>query len=258
MPLSVNQFKQSSLVEVSSVMIVWVVDSLIRNGLLQTVNLYVKLPLVDVHISFDSQKALKFLLFGELFNHGADTLSNERNRECERRAIDDLFGHAETDFDRENVLGSDDLVNEVGKLLWLDEVLEQLVVEERNYFIYQLKSLDSELRIDHDFVHVENPRQNNLSQNANSALIFILNLIISLLHLKLLLHNPPLQMRWQTRQCRFLFLLALRAIVLLVSRFLNLVLLSGLIISFASLHNTVAIIIILVCLPLFRLLRLIR
>ena len=44
MSLTINQLQQSSFVEVSCMMIIWMVDSLVVQRLLQTVDLYVKLP----------------------------------------------------------------------------------------------------------------------------------------------------------------------------------------------------------------------
>jgi len=57
------------------------------------------------------------------------------------------------------VLRLDDLVDEVGELLGLDEVPEKLVVQKRNHLVDDCQRLDPELRIDGGFIHEQDPRQ---------------------------------------------------------------------------------------------------
>lgn len=53
------------------------------------------------------------------------------------------------------MLGAYDLVDEVGELLGFDKVFQEAIIKERDYFVDDLKGLDSELSVDGALVNEE-------------------------------------------------------------------------------------------------------
>jgi hypothetical protein len=55
------------------------------------------------------------------------------------------------------------LKDEIGKLLWLDEILEETVIKQGNYLVNDLKCLDPKLGINGTLIHKKDARKQYFS-----------------------------------------------------------------------------------------------
>ena len=145
--LLLDEFKKPSFVKVTSGMVVGVRDAGKMQGLFQFVDVEIEGCAVDVHVQRDGQKHLELLLSAYIFYQLTHALPNERHRVGLGTAVHHFFRNFERHVDGLAVLRVQDLEDEVGELEWLNEILEQLIIKKRNYFVYDLQYADPKLWI---------------------------------------------------------------------------------------------------------------